>query len=365
MSDPNVSRRDFLGKSALLVGAAGVAGKAVAAEPPKQPPPEKILNFNKDMEYRRLGRTDLWISAVCLGGHWKRINEAIGGGFQGGNWLGIDMNFEPFHKNRYDTVTRMIEKGLNYIDSCTRPECLTYGRALKGRRDKMYLGFSWYEEEMRNPKFRTEETLLGTLEKAMKACNLEYVDLWRIVMNEQSSKHTKAEIEEMIKALDKAKQQGKARFTGFSSHDRPHIKTMIETYPKTIDVVVTPYTAKTKEMPKDSVFEAIKQHDVGVFGIKPFSSGALFKGSGLPNDPNYEADCKIARLAIRNILANPLITAPIPGLICPEQVDNMAAAVKERRELDTAELKVLDKAYADSWSRLPEHYEWLKDFEQV
>jgi hypothetical protein len=58
----------------------------------------------------------------------------------------------------------------------------------------MYLGFSWFEEEMRNAEFRTAEKLLGTLDKGMKQAGLDYVDLWRITMHEQSSKHTEAEV---------------------------------------------------------------------------------------------------------------------------------------------------------------------------
>ena len=41
-------------------------------------------------------------------------------------------------------------------------------------------------------------------------------------------------------------------------------------------------------------------------------------------------------MAIRYILCNPAITAPIPGLINAQQVDNVAVAVKERRSLDLA-----------------------------
>ena len=35
---------------------------------------EKPRSYNPEMEYRRLGKTELSISAVCLGGHWKRID---------------------------------------------------------------------------------------------------------------------------------------------------------------------------------------------------------------------------------------------------------------------------------------------------
>jgi predicted aldo/keto reductase-like oxidoreductase len=366
MDAGDFTRREFIGTAAAAAGAAGLAGRgALGAEPPAPPPPGKILNYNRDMEYRRCGKTNLWISAVCLGGHWKRVNEAIGGGFAGNNWLSIDMKFEPFHTNRYDVLSRCMEVGINYVDACTSQECLAYSRALKGRRDRMYLGFSWYQEEMRNAKFRTKEALLGTLEKALRLCELDAVDLWRVTMLEKSGQHREEEVDEMMQALEAAKKQGKARFTGFSSHDRAHIKRVVETYPALVDAVVTPYTARSKELPADSVFEALRKHDVGMFGIKPFSSGSLFKGGGSPKGPEAEEDDALARMAIRYILCNPAITAPIPGLVTTRQVDNVALAVKERRELDKAERARLDRAMDEAWARLPGDYQWLKQWEWV
>jgi predicted aldo/keto reductase-like oxidoreductase len=348
-----LNRREFLGEAAFATAGIVAGVHAIhAAESASKP-----LNFNPEMEYRRLGKTGLLISAACLGGHWKRIDTVVPTGG------GIDN--PDFQKNRYDVVSQCIDRGINYIDACTGSEVMVYSRALKGRRDKMHLGFSWFEEEMRHADCRTTDKLLGALEKGMKQAGLDYVDLWRITMQEQSGQHTRGEVEQMMNALQKAKQQGKARFAGFSSHDRPHIKQLIETYPNVIDVVVTPYTARTKVLPTDSVFEAIKKHDIGVFGIKPFASNSLFKGSSAINSPTAEEDSRIARLAIRNILSNPAITAPIPGLINREQVDNVARAIKERRELDKQERADLEKAGSEMWARLPDHYCWLRDFECV
>lgn len=356
-SPPNnpegVSRRQFLRNTALMTAGLAVAANTLASDEAIL----KALNYNPDMEYRRLGKTDLIISAVCLGGHWKRVDTVVQGG------EGIDN--PEFIKNRTDIVSRCIERGINYIDACTSSEVMVYSRALKGRREKMHLGFSWFEEEMRNPECRRTDRLLATLEKGMKQAGLDYIDLWRITMNEQSGQHTDGEVEEMMGALLKAREQGKARFVGFSSHDRPHIKKMIETYPKVVDVVVTPYTAKSKVLPTDSVFEAVKLHNIGVFGIKPFASNSLFRGSSALNDPNAEEDARRARLAIRNILSNPAITAPIPGLINLQQVDNVAAAIQERRKLDRQEQADLDQAGKEMWARLPEDYQWLKGFEYV
>ena len=59
------------------------------------------------------------------------------------------------------------------------------------------------------------------------------------------------------------------------------------------------------------------------------------------------------------------MTAPIPGMINTHQVDNMAEAVKERRELDKAEARELEAAMDEAWARLPANYQWLKDWEYV
>ncbi|MHC4117863.1 MAG: aldo/keto reductase [Planctomycetota bacterium] len=353
----DLSRRDL-----MRTGAVAAAGLAVAGT---QKACARTRSYNPEMKYRLLGRTGLWISSVCLGGHWKRVDKMVPGVFKERSWLSADLDSEGFRKNRRDVVTRCIERGINYIDACTKQEILAYSEALRGRRDSMYLGFSWYQEEMRREQYRTTEALLGTLDKGMREAKLDYVDVWRITMHEQSGRHTNSEVDEMMGALEKARKQGKCRLCGFSSHDRPHIKWMIETYPEVVQVVVTPYTAKSKVLPKDSVFEVIKKNGIGFFGIKPFAGTSLFKGDSSPDSPTRAEDDKLARMAIRYILCNPSITAPIPGLINPQQVDNVANAIMEPEELAKEEAKELEVAMDEAWNRLPGAYQWLKNWEYV
>jgi aryl-alcohol dehydrogenase-like predicted oxidoreductase len=360
MKERRVTRREFMKQSA--VAAAGLAAAAAAAHA-AETDTKKILNYNPNMEYRPLGKTGLMISAVCLGGHWKRIDKVVR--TEGVGWLSGSIDHPDFQKNRYDVVTRCIEAGMNYIDACWSNEVMAYTRAVKGRRDKIYMGCSWGDKELRFAPYRTKDALLKTLENGLKTSGLDYADLWRITMHEQSGKHTEGEVEEMMKALDAAKKQGKARFTGFSSHDRPHIKGMIEKYPNVVDALCTPYTAKTKELPQDSLFETVRKYNVGIFGIKPFASNSIFKGDSSLASPTAEEDDRVARMAIRYILCNPAITAPIPGLANNHQVDNVALAVKERRKLDRAEKAELDKAMNEAWAKLPPDYQWLKDWEYV
>jgi aryl-alcohol dehydrogenase-like predicted oxidoreductase len=361
----DLTRREFVRDGA--VAAAGVAvglGASGCKTNEVAKATEKTRSYNPDMKYRPLGKTGLMISSVCLGGHWKRVNKVVPGAFEGDDWLSINLDNEDFKKNRRDVVTRCIERGINYIDACTLQEVLAYSEALRGRRDAMHLGFSWYQEEMRNEQYRTTEALLGTLDKGMRQAKLDYVDLWRITMHEQSGRHANAEVDQMMGALEKARKQGKCRLCGFSSHDRPHIKSMIETYPEVVQVIVTPYTAKSKVMPTDSVFEAITKHGVGFFGIKPFAGTSLFKGDSSPDSPTRDQDDRLARMAIRYILCNPAITAPIPGVINAQQVDNVAKAVQEP-DLDETEAKELSTAMDEAWARLPRNYQWLKNWEYV
>lgn len=349
MKNTELSRRTFLKNSSLAAAGAITTGmldpsRADAADPPRP----RILCYNPEMEYRRLGKTNLMVSAVCLGGHWKRVNV---------------MN-QDFDRNRKEVVDRCMELGINYIDACVRAEVLAYSKALKGRRDKMYLALSYSQKEARHAEYRTAPKLLEGLDELLLESDQDYTDLWRITCFEPGGNHTFNTSCEVVEALEKAKKQGKARFIGISSHDRRWHKMMIEQFPQ-LEVVLFPYTSMSKVAPKDSLFDAVKKCDIGVFGIKPFASNSLFKGDSSPNSPTAQEDNRRARLAIRYILCNPAITAPIPGLISPEQVDNAALAVRERRQLDVKEEAELQQASEQMWASLPADYKWLEDWRYV
>jgi predicted aldo/keto reductase-like oxidoreductase len=368
MFESKLSRREFVQGTA--VAALGVAsglgaGQVIPVGNPAKEDASKILNYNPEMEYRRCGKTGLMISAVSLGGHWKRVVQVIGGGESAG-WMTMEIDRPEFQKNRYDVVTRCIERGMNYVDACCGEEILAYARALRGRRDKMYFGFSWHVRESRFPEWRSRQKLQEGLDQGMKEAGLEYVDLWRISLLTNSAEHTWAEVEEAAAALDWAKKSGRARFIGISAHDRRHIKQMIEKYPQQLEVILTPYSTKSKTVEDEAgLWAAIKKCDVGWFGIKPFASNSVFKGDASPNSPYAEQDSRIARLRLRCILNNPAITAPIPGLISTAQVDNAVKAVKEPRDLDVAEKAELDGVMRRAMASLPPHYHWLRDWERA
>jgi len=332
MNSRSVTRRQFMHQAATT--AAGVAiglGAAQAAKAAESP--SKILSYNPDMEYRRLGKTNIMVSAVCLGGH-SRSND----------------------KERADIISRCMDAGINYIDACWDNEVKRDAKALRGKRDKVYLALSHGAKEVRQEDCRTSKKLLASLDELLRDSKQEYTDLWRITCMEPGGRHSFNTACEIVNALEKAKKQGKARFVGFSSHDRRWIKFMIEYFPQ-VEVVCFPFTTMTKRAPKDSLFEALKQRDVGAFGIKPFAAGSLFAG-----DP--EKDNRRGRLALRYILHSNTVV-PIPGMNRPEEVENVIKAVSERRQLDLQERAELETVSRQAWAALPSHYQWLKNWQYV
>lgn len=357
-----MNRREFIGGA--------VAAKVAAARPTKLDT-SKIPSYNPKMEYRRLGKTGMHVSAVCMGGHWKRVATMLGGGFKGDGYSqadSVNVNNPAFLKNRDEVITRCLESGINYIDACAGPEVMAYSKVLKARRDKIYFGYSWSVRESRFGPFRAADALIKGLEDGLRESGLQYVDLWRITLPEQMVDDL-GELQAIesgaMKAMEQAKRRGLARHTGVSSHNRVWLKSLIESYPDVMDVVLFPYTANSKQLPDDSVFDAVKKYDVGVLGIKPFANNTLFVGDASLNSPHREEDDKRARLALRYILSNPAISAPIPGLINTQQVDNVVRAVQERRRLDLKERAELEHAGRQMWAKLTPDYHWLRDWEYV
>jgi len=368
MASDEIKRRDFLAGGTLVSGA--LAGGLAHAQT-KAPSRRSILNYNENMEYKRLGKTGLMVSAVCLGGHWKRIGTMIGKENVPAKYWDNDWSYlkQPgLYKNRDEVLSRCIEVGINYLDAMAPPEVVAYGRVLKGRRDKIYLGYDWWAKGPIFPEWRSVKKLMQGLDENLKQAGLDYVDIWRITLPQEGipdlGELQRAE-EATVGALAMAKQQGKARFTGISTHNRVWLKSYIESYPDQIQVALFPYTANSKQLPTDSVFDAIKEYDVGVFAIKPFADNRLFLGDGSLTSPNAQEDDRRARLAIRYILSNPAITAPIPGMINAHQVDNAALAVRERRQLDLKEKAELEEAGRLMWARCNGNYRWLRDWEYV
>jgi uncharacterized protein len=331
-----------------------------------------ILNYNPAMEYRQLGKTGIPISAVALGGHWKRVGEAaLGRPFRGGGYDQED--FDNIHspdlmKNRDAVVSRAIELGINYVDACAGPEILAYAKVLKGRRDRMYLGYSWHTRESRFADYQSAASLMKGLDEGMREAGLDYVDLWRISLpmdGVENKDQLRAVEEGAVEALQRARSQGKVRFTGVSTHNRNWLRSVVEKYSDIIQVILFPYTAGSRARQQGSLFEAIQSAGVGAIGIKPFAGSALFLGDSSPSGEHAAEDDRRARLAIRGVLSNPALSSTLPGCASVHQLENAVDAVAGTRALSAGELENFEESTRHMWSNLPPYQEFLRDWREV
>lgn len=395
MNNSGISRRTFI-RNTSLMAAGTVAGKLVVTgcAPSESAQPgnsskmdtSKILNYNPNMGYRRLGKTNLIVSEIVLGGHF---NNPSGQHF----WAKFVNDELPADvtRNRTEVVARCIDHGINYLDITYGGEALAYGTALKGRRDKMYVAADDGEFCLRHKQHRNAASQMRSIESCLRRLGTDYLDIWRPQFKHMGG-HPDAEMEMCIEVFEKIHKQGKARFLGMSTHDRVWTQKVIERFPQ-YWMVYMPYTLKSKVKPPDlksidrtqlyepgdqhwwlkdtrkGLFAKAKKHNVGVITIKPFSAGLIFstprQDFGQPCKSTKQ-DYELARLTLAYILTNPDISAVAVGMTLLSEVDNdVRVSFECHARLDQDSIRKLREAADRMWANLPDEYSWLKDWECV
>jgi predicted aldo/keto reductase-like oxidoreductase len=365
--------------------AGALAGKGHAAEPVHT---SKILNYNPKRHYRRLGRTNLMVSEVSLGGHWKNRNA-------GRYWDSFANEEVPddVAKNRTDVVIACIDAGINYLDITTAAECLCYGAALKGRRDKMYVAADIHNLGPRASDRCNVKDQTHNVEECLRLLKTDYLDIWRPQAKmsgrlNTDELNTDAEVEALIETFQKLREAGKVHHLGMSSHCRPWFEHVLDEYSE-FEMIIFPCSAHTKVKGQSpvggnveevdpgqkadqtqSIFQVVLQRDVGVVTIKPYFGGGLFESYGKVQFPVMGVGSKtendLARLTLQCILANEAITATIPGLSTVYEVENAARASYTRPlGMTAADKQWLMDITERQWANLPREYEWRRDWEVV
>ncbi len=372
-------------RNSSLVAAGTIAtaltDKASAAQQTKQDV-SKTLNYNPKMHYRRLGKTGLMISEVSLGGHWKNRNA-------GRYWdeFANEQVPDDVAKNRTDAISACIDVGINYLDITTAAECLSYGAALKGRRDKIYVGADIHQLGPRTSSLCNVNDQTHNVETCLRLLKTDYLDIWR-PQAKMDGTNTDTEVQALIETFQNLHQAGKIRHLGMSSHSRPWFEHIIRTFPE-FEMMIFPCSAKTKEKDKSaaknnveevnpghgsdqtqSIFKTAIEKNVGIVTIKPFFGGSLFPSCGKEKFPVMGVGSKdendLARLTLQCILANEAITAAVPGLSTVYEVENAARASYSRPlAMAPAEKQWLMQITDRQWASLPPEYAWLRDWEIV
>jgi len=389
MNKDKLSRRTFIRDtsvmSAATIAAALTARTHAAAGPSDRDKTDtsRILNYNPDMGYRRLGKTGLVISEISLGGHWRAPWRDRSGGWWWGKFASEQVP-DDVAKNRTEVVSRAIDAGMNYLDITGAEECLCYGAALKGRRAKMIVGADDSKLCPRRDEYCNVKAQIHNVEECLRHIGTDHLDIWR-VQAKMDGTNTDGDVEVVIETFEKLHAAGKVKHLGLSSHSRPWAQHVIEKYPQ-IEMFIFPCTVKTRQKDRPatrdnieevnagygpenkSVFQSLRDHNVGLITIKPFFGGSLFQSHGKPKlGVGNKQDNDLARLTLQCILnLNDAVTSVIPGLSTVYEVDNAARASYTRPLGQTAaDTDWLERITNERWAALPPEYIWLRDWEIV
>jgi predicted aldo/keto reductase-like oxidoreductase len=311
----NMKRREFIGKAAFGLVSAGLSTSFAKKAYAGQEKPPKIIT-------RILGRTNLRIPIVSFG---------------------------VMNSDSPDLINRALDLGINHLDTAhlylRGNSERVIGEVLerRGDRDKVYVatkmrfardtdkGVFILIGSEREPA-ATEENLFKQLETSLERLRTDYVDILYLhsCYSPQMVTH-----EPLMNALVKAKEQGKARFIGTSTHRDIANVVRATADAGVYDVVVAAYNYVMEE--KEEIKKAIQyaaEKGVGVVAMK--TQG----GRRLQQDPDTEIN---NQAALKWVLNDEYVCTTIPGMTTFEQLE-LNMGVMNDLALTRQEQKDLQKA---------------------
>ncbi len=297
MKNKGVSRRSFIGSATTGVVSAGLG--LTIASPAHSKEPEKQEKPTPDVVYRTLGRTGLKIPLVSFGVMNSDNPDLLRRAFD----LGLN-HLDTAHVYLRGNSEKVIGE---VVEQSGNRESIYIATKMRFARDRESLTYS-SEGTAREPA-ATEENFFKQLETSLERLRTDYID---ILYLHSCYSPAMATFEPLMKAMVKAKEQGKIRFIGASTHnDEPNvIRAAVDT--GIHDVVLTSYNYLQDH--KDAVADAIAYaagKGVGVIAMKT-QGGKRLQKEGV--EINHKA-------ALKWVFANENVCTAIPGMTTFEQMD--------------------------------------------
>jgi hypothetical protein len=286
------SRRNFLAAGLALPAAAS----ASRSEGPEQSQRPRAQSSSGKLQYRVLGRTGLRVTTVGYG---------------------CMITSDP------TVIARAVDMGVNYFDTSRNYQNgqneRMVGAALGAKRKQIFLASKSNDDPRRGP------TILSEIETSLKELGTDYLDVWHL-----HGLNNPAEItDELVEAERKAKQQGKIRFTGVSTHNLPAIvDRVIETK---IEVVQALYNFASDK----SYVPAIgKLHAAGVGLIAMKVMARAGRGA-----PQRVRPANFAPAALKWVINNPGVATTVPSMTDIDQLEQNFSVMAQR--FTAADAKIL------------------------
>jgi hypothetical protein len=273
------SRRNFLA-AGLALPVAGLASTTAGPTPPA-PAPQQAGGPAGKITYRVLGKTGMKVTTVGYG---------------------CMITSDP------TVITRAADMGINYFDTCRSYQNgqneRMVGVALGAKRKDVFLSSKC--------DANTGAGILAELDTSLKELNTDHLDVWLLHM-----KDTPAQLpDELVEAQRKAKQQGKVRFIGMSTHQLPAmVDRVIEAK---LDIVQAQYSYASAAT-FTAAIDKLNQAGIGVVAMKVMARAGRGRGRGGAAPPPVSPDRPAA--ALKWAIRNPAVATTVPSMTDMDQLD--------------------------------------------
>jgi aryl-alcohol dehydrogenase-like predicted oxidoreductase len=317
------------------------------------------------MEYRKLGRTGIKVSELCLGT--------------------MQFGWTAGQQESYEVLDASLDAGINFLDTAD-----VYSRWAAGNpggvaetiigdwmkksnvpRDKIVIATKVRARvgEGPNDEGLSRAHILQAVEASLLRLKTDYIDLYQAHAFDETTP-----IEETLRAFDDLVRQGKVRYIGCSNYPAWKLvqalwvadKYILERY----ETLQPHYSLVNRSEFERELAQVCSYYGIGVLPYSPLGGGFLTgkyrRDSDLPDsqrklgvqrhfkDRNWallnemeavaqeKGDYTISQIALAWLLSNPLVTSPIIGARSIEQLkDNLGAvglrlSTEEKARLDAA-----------------------------
>ncbi len=310
------SRRDFLA-AGLALPAAGLAKPTATPLPAQASPaaPEKVK-----LTYRTLGKTGLKVTSLSFG---------------------CMTASDP------SVLTRAADLGIIHFDSARgyqggNNERMVAG-ALKGKRKQVILSSKSIG--------KTKQEVLADLDTSLKELQTDYLDIWYM-----HNRSTPAELpDELFEAQRSAKQAGKIRFAGVSTHyNMDQMLAYLVKLGQT-DVVLTTYNFAMKNVAQDGqpahiadmtkAIQTARKAGMGVVAMKTLAGGLSRASRG---DRLYGAS---SGAVVKTLNQEGAALAAIKWALKNESLDTAIVCMTDQEQLDE-NLRAMAEPYTEKDEKL-------------
>lgn len=324
------------------------------------------------MKTRRMGRTGLRVSEICLGTmtFGNQCDESTSHAIMDRAFGAGVTFFDTADAYPLGATQETVGRTEEYI-----------GRWLRGRREQIVLATKFFGQMGPGPNERggSRKHIVKAVEESLRRLNTDYIDLYQMHFPDYETS-----LDETLRALDDLVRSGKVLYIGCSNYPAWLLTRALWTSDKLglarFDCVQPRYNILFRHIEAE-LLPLVLDQGVGVICYNPLAGGMLtgrYQPGETPGegtrftvnnagklyqarywrDPQMQAaqqlkqfasehDLSVAQLAIAWVLAQPGITSAIVGASKPEQLDQTLPAVD--LVLDEQALAACD----DLWYQLP------------